>query len=214
MTNIRGRRRFTTPTPTTIGLLVASMLLAGCGAVGAKDAGTSDETSDAEQSLPPGVLPPNDPPQPGDARLGSDGHYDYSAPDFVLKNPCDMDAYQVALRQGWSSPETGEQHRDFGDFQFCAITRRMEAVGVFSHSLTRDEFESTSLDFEVHTDAQSTWYTAVRPGLVGESCFVVVDTPSGGAGITAGVGGFSEHKTRETACEYATTLFKEFFGGK
>ena len=46
-------------------------------------------TTDSGVTLPAGVLPPNNPPEPGDAPLGPDGHYNYDAPEFVLTNPCD-----------------------------------------------------------------------------------------------------------------------------
>lgn len=206
-------RGFRRPVVTALIAATAAVALTGCGAAGAS--GDDDEHAAAEESsLPPGVMPPNDPPQPGDAPLGPDGHYDYSAPDFVLKNPCETDAYQVALQNGWEPPVVGKQFKDYGTFQHCGITKEGTGISIYSHSLSFHDIEELSSDLRLHEDQGLTWHTAVVPGQFGDSCLAGAMGPGGGFGINIGMGAFSFYNSRDEACGFATQQFKELFRGE
>lgn len=191
----------------------AAGALAGCGRAEA-DADDGRHTAAEENSLPPGVMPPNDPPQPGDAPLGPDGHYDYSAPGFELKNPCDTDAYQVALQNGWEPPVIGNQLFDSESDRMCGIVKNGDGIGITHHSFTRSELIDLDPKVETQTKGETTWYTVVWPNYIGSTCFAGIDTSSGAEGVTVPIGGFSNFTTRESACQFASEQFIQFFGGK
>ena len=194
---------------------VAALGMSGCAAFGGVDGGAVAEGAERpENALPPGVLPPNDPPQPGDARLGPDGHYDYSAPDFVLKNPCDTDAYQVALQKGWQPPAIGSQLKDHGEIQYCGITRDTDGISVFTHRLSLEDLRAMSSSVDVTHDGDHAVYTAVIPGDFGGSCMVGAFTAEGGTGINVGMNAFSFYKTPGEACGYAVEQYLELFWGE
>lgn len=190
----------------------AAGALAGC--AGAKaDADDGRHAAAEENSLPPGVMPPNDPPQPGDAPLGPDGHYDYSAPGFELKNPCDTDAYQVALQNGWEPPVIGQQFKDHDFIQYCGITRGTTGIGIYTLRLTHQELNEYALKINHQESGDSSWYTAVLPGILGDSCIAGVFGPNGGEGVSVGIGGFSDYSTEQSACDYASDQYEQLFGG-
>nr|WP_152663182.1 hypothetical protein [Corynebacterium xerosis] len=185
--------------------------LSACTASGATDGGRTGE--EEATALPPGVLPPNDPPQPGDARLGPDGHYDYSAPDFVLKNPCDTEAYEVALRNGWTQPSFGTVRRDEPAEKTCSIIKDSTGIVLFSFSKNPAEFlvEGSQVSYE---ESRGIGIAVIKaPNLFGESCFTGVETPNGLVGALTGVGGFSNHQTIESACAETKHIYHELFGG-
>lgn len=193
---------------------VAALGMSGCAAFGGVGGGAVAEGAERpENALPPGVLPPNDPPQPGDARLGPDGHYDYSAPDFVLKNPCDTDAYQVALQKGWQPPAIGSQNFDSDQDRMCGIVKESDGIGISHHAFERAKLIQLDPALEVHSDSGISWYTAEWPNHIGSTCFAGVDAPGGAEGVTVPIGGFSNYKTRESACRFASEQFIKLFGG-
>ena len=190
----------------------AAGALAGCdGAETGADDGR--HAAAEENSLPPGVMPPNDPPQPGDAPLGPDGHYDYSAPGFELKNPCDTAAYQVALQNGWKPPVIGNQFKDLDFIQHCGITRGTTGIGIYTHRLSHQELKEYALTFNHQESGDSSWYTAVLPGIMGDSCIAGTFGPNGGEGISVSIGGFSDYSTERSACDYASDQYEQLFGG-
>ena len=184
--------------------------LSACTASGATDGGRTGE--EEATALPPGVLPPNDPPQPGDARLGPDGHYDYSAPDFELKNPCDTGTYQVALNQGWKPPSIGQQFKDQGNIQYCGITKGSTGIAIYTLGLGHIEVAKLASELDYHSVDERSWYTAVIPGQFGDSCLAGAFGPDGGHGIFVGIGGFSNYSTKQEACMYAEEQFETLFG--
>lgn len=193
---------------------VAALGMSGCAAFGGVGGGAVAEGAERpENALPPGVLPPNDPPQPGDARLGPDGHYDYSAPDFVLKNPCDTDAYQVALQKGWEPPVIGSTRYDADDERSCSITKESTGMVLFSYQTLPSEFEERGSTVHLDSAGPTPIYVIQSPHFFGDSCFAGVESPSGLIGALTGNGGFSNHTTIESACEEAIDVFDELFGG-
>ncbi|MFD5868807.1 hypothetical protein ACFWGD_09385 [Corynebacterium sp. NPDC060344] len=186
--------------------------LTGCGAIGG-DAATAAAGEAQGPALPPGVLPPNDPPQPGDAKLGPDGHYDYSAPDFVLKNPCDTDAYQVALQQGWKQPSFGTTRRDEPAEKTCSIVQNSTGMVLYSFAKTSGDFNAEEAEVAHEESRGKTLVVIKSPNLFGETCFAGIETPAGLTGALTGVGGFSNHSDIDSACEESKTVYHEIFGG-
>ncbi|MFC3849890.1 hypothetical protein ACFORJ_06890 [Corynebacterium hansenii] len=213
---LAGRWRARGATATALAVAAAATLgMAGCGAVGTDDANAATAGKETgKNALAPGVLPPNDPPQPGDARLGPDGHYDYSAPDFVLKNPCDTDAYGVALEKGWEPPVIGKQNFDAETDRMCGIVKGSDGIGITLHAFNRADLKGMDPDFAIQNNGNVSWYTTVWPNYIGSSCFAGIDLPSGAEGVTVPIGGFSNFSTRESACKFASDQFIQFFGGK
>ncbi len=212
---LAGRWRARGATATALAVVAAATLgTTGCGAVGPDDANAATAGKEAgDNALQPGVLPPNDPPQPGDARLGPDGHYDYSAPDFVLKNPCDTDAYGVALEKGWEPPVIGKQFKNLGQIQHCGIIKDGTGISIHSLSLNHEELRELSIDLQFHKSRENTWYTAVIPGDFGSSCFAGAFGPRGGTGVGISMGAFSFYNSPKEACSFATQQYFELFRG-
>ncbi|MFD5867780.1 hypothetical protein ACFWGD_04070 [Corynebacterium sp. NPDC060344] len=206
--------RTTTVSP-VIGALAACLLLSGCGTVGANDQGAGPSIDEAAApKLPPGVLPPNDPPQPGDAKLGPDGHYDYSAPDFVLKNPCDMDIYQRALEKGWKAPDFGTKRRDEESLATCGLINDGGAALIINNTLNRRKIEELGYPITDHGVEQTSWYTFVSKGDLFDECTATADTSEGSLGVSLAIGGFSEMKTSEETCEYVSARYTELIRGE
>ena len=195
-------------------------VLAGC----AGDAGASlaDAARDpiAETSggtgLPAGVVPPSGDPQPGDARLGDDGYYDYAADDFVLQNPCDGLPFELAQEQGFRIGDNASPRDDEPDHTVCRLISDIthEALPLASYAYGQPDFEAHGFEVRIAESDGRSWYTVVHPGLITEQCFAGVDTPRGAVGAGMPVGGFSPYTTREAACDAASELFNRIYGGR
>ena len=194
-------------------------VLAGC----AGDAGASlaDAARDpiAETSggtgLPAGVVPPSGDPQPGDARLGDDGYYDYAADDFVLQNPCDGLPFELAQEQGFRIGDNASPRDDDEYSTACRMQNADSGDGLvlLSHSSGQPGLESLGHEVEIRESHGRSWYTAVLPGLISNICFAGVDTAKGAVGTGTGVGGFSPHATEQAACDAASEMFNRIYGG-
>ena len=192
-------------------------VLAGC----AGDAGASlaDAARDpiAETSggtgLPAGVVPPSGDPQPGDARLGDDGYYDYAADDFVLQNPCDGLPFELAQEQGFDYSDNASPRDDGPDGTVCRLMNGADYVVFASHPFNQRDFQELGYEVTVHSIEDRTWYTVVLPNMLSEMCFAGVDTPNGAWGTSMPIRGFSSHQTAEPACDDASNSFNNFFGG-
>lgn len=175
--------------------------LSACTASGAADGGGAGE--EETTALSPGVLPPNDPPQPGDARLGPDGHYDYSAPDFVLKNPCDTEYFDRALELGWKVPEIGTKRRDQADEMYCGVISNTEALALFAFPRNFKDFEASNYEVKTIKSGETSLVLLKRPTMFGEGCFAGIETPRGMIGGLTATGAFSDHTTIDEACDGA-----------
>lgn len=190
----------------------AAGALAGCGRA---ETGADDGRHAAaeENSLPPGVLPPNDPPQPGDAPLGPDGHYDYSAPGFELKNPCDTEYFQRALELGWRVPDFGVTRQDETDAADCTLINETSGIALTTYYRSIKELERSGYTISVISAQPFDLITIKGSSLFGESCFTGAETPYGIIGATLATGGFSQHNNIEKACTETVNTIIPIIGG-
>lgn len=191
----------------------AAGALAGCSGAQA-DTDDGRHTAAEENSLPPGVMPPNDPPQPGDAPLGPDGHYDYSAPGFELKNPCDTEYFQRALGLGWQVPPFGTKRRDEPEEMYCGMINEASTIGLFSFPKNYRDYETSEFHIEIIDHKGISLIQVIRPTLFGEGCFIGLETPRGMFGGLDATGGFSSHTTIDQACKAATESIFSILGVK
>lgn len=194
-------------------------VLAGCagdaGAPLADAAGDPTPESSDRQGLPPGVVPPSGEPEPGDARLGPDGYYDYTADDFVLQNPCDGLPFELAQQQGY---RLGDNASPRDDESFSTVCRMAHGepgspLVLAAHSFGQPDFETMGYEVTIQESSGRSWYTVALPGLISDICFAGVDTSKGAVGAGIGIGGFSPHTTERAACDAASELFNRIYGG-
>lgn len=184
--------------------------LSACTASGATDGGRTGEEATA---LPPGILPPNDPPQPGDARLGPDGHYDYSAPDFVLKNPCDTEYFERALELGWKVPEIGTKRRDEARTADCAIVNSETGLALTNFFSSPSDLTDAGYVVSYGSPKHPGIIIVEGKSLFGDSCFAGVETVYGVFGASSATGGFSQHSNIDDACNEAIETINPIIGG-
>lgn len=200
---------------------VASLAAALTGCAGDAGASLADEVGDPTTEtpggpgLPAGVVPPSGDPQPGDARLGPDGYYDYTADDFVLQNPCDGLPFELAREQGFRIGDNASPRDDETDYTVCRLfsDRTHEAIALASYSLGQPGFEELGYEVSIEEAGGRSWYTVVMPGLLTEQCFAGVDTPDGSFGAGMTIGGFSPYTTEQSACDVASEFFNRIYGG-
>ena len=213
--------------PSRTALLAAALLgMAGIGAGCSsdspvsglvKDDDSSDSHSDARE-LPQGVIAPYQPVQPGDARLGADGHYDYTAEDFVLRHPCDDQELMAKLKEkGWEiSPGTtsiidepnlkgcGLQNEAPDSIPFVLSAIRLKTIESKNNAeITRTNFSDIS-----------TAYSARLASPVGAMCFIGQETSHGAIGLSLNYSEFYHVKTEASACQHLLNDYKKIFGGK
>ena len=193
---------------------VAALGMSGCAAFGGVDGGAVAEGAERpENALPPGVLPPNDPPQPGDARLGSDGHYDYSAPDFVLKNPCDTEYFQRAMELGWEVPEIGTKRRDEPASSTCSMVNDSTGLPLVAFDSSVTGLSTQGYSVELDETGGQPLIIVKGNAILGESCFAGAETQVGVLGAMSGTGGFSQFTSIDDACKEAIETIIPILGG-
>lgn len=190
----------------------AAGALAGCSSA-ETDVDAGERAEAEENTLPPGVMPPNDPPQPGDAPLGPDGHYDYSAPGFELKNPCDTEYFQRALELGWRVPDFGVTRQDEADAADCTLINETSGIALTTYYRSIEELERSGYTISVISAQPFDLITIKGDSLFGESCFTGAETPYGIFGATLVTGGFSQHNTIEKACTETVNTIIPIIGG-
>lgn len=158
-------------------------LQTGIGQSGAKDG--RDAPVAGRDGLPPGVLPPREPAQPGDARLGPDGHYDYAASDFVLTNPCDDPEIMAKLEKLGQREDPGKQFRINGAWHVeCVLGEDGTGpIGVWYQEANFKRFET--LDFSPkhrHEDGFS-WVITRQKSNFSDGCVASVETQNGSLSI-------------------------------
>lgn len=193
-------------------IAACALTLAACTPL-ADDHGTPNHNQHEEPRLPAGVVPPTGDPQPGEARLGPDGYYDYGAEDFVLENPCDGLPYELAKAQGFDYGPHLHPRTDEPDYTICRLIGADDGLPLASYRHNRRDFEALGYTVNLHEGDGRAWYTVVMPGLISELCFAGVDTVRGSVGAGYPIGGFSEYKTATSACNHASELFNTIFGG-
>lgn len=215
-----------------VGIVMAGSGIVGCSVseaassladYGNRNAGGSTETEGREigpngQLLPPGVKAPEEPAQPGAAKLRPDGHYDYSAPDFVLGDPCeDPELMSRLAEQGWAIWDSPRARISTNYLKGCVLSNanpNSEPLTVVAINASATTMESEGYLHKFHSNGENSWFTANPPSGFGELCVAVHETQSGSVGIGYRYSEFKIHKTLDQACQYVSTSFEDFFGGK
>ena len=171
--------------------------------------------------LPPGVMPPTGENPPGAARLGTDGHYDYSAEDFELGNPCD-DPEIVAKVESMGHVFEPFEYAKFKGFRQsgCIFDLSLEGNGsvnrlwyqaVNYHILVRDNGDPRVIERD-----GLTWYVSRQedPGVM-VACVASIETERGSFGFVIDVTeALSENADFHTeTCAEANEIFYTFFKG-
>lgn len=218
-----------------VGFLGCSLILAGltaCSESNAASAGSSQsiasgdgsETNDGREVgpdgklLPPGVKAPEEPAKPGAARLGPDGHYDYSAPDFVLGDPCeDQELMGRLAAEGWELGTSQLSRFSTPYMRGCSLTKSnflAEPLTIVSIRDSESGFASNGSLISVDSIEDVSWIQASPQSDLGEMCVAVQETHSGATGFLYTFSEFSEFNTADNACQFVSSKFKRFFGGK
>lgn len=189
---------------------------------GNRNAGGSTETEGREigpngQLLPPGVKAPEEPAQPGAAKLRPDGHYDYSAPDFVLGDPCeDPELMSRLAEQGW---ELGNGRLSKFSRPFdagCTLTKSPE----FTESIILLALRSNTKDLVRNGAVLQASDTKTDDALVFDKdtghdnlCFKGNETQYGMVGLAYRYSEFTRFSSTTTACTYISEQFGSTIGG-
>lgn len=213
---------------TTTALL--SALLLGITATGCTSSETSGEevrpvgdnattmTTDSGVTLPAGVLPPNDPPAPGDAPLGADGHYNYDAPEFVLTNPCDDPEIMGRLEKLGYREQTDVQDRIKGVRQLgCLLDAENsappETFGVWLSSIAHSNLENYAATPIGHQSGAHNWATYQMTTPIGLSyCIASVETERGALGFAVDITGQGGSDLAKELCTPVSDLLTKYLG--
>ena len=172
-------------------------------------------TADPGVTLPAGVLPPNNPPEPGDAPLGPDGHYNYDAPEFVLTNPCDDPEIMGRLDRLGFREQTEVSERIKGVKQIgCGLqTSHILPLGLWHTSVAHSRLENYDAHPATHHSEGLHWVTFRQTNPIGLSyCIASVETPKGALGFITHI---SEEKSTdfdETICKPVNELMTNYLG--
>lgn len=175
-------------------------------------------TTDSGVTLPAGVLPPNNPPEPGDAPLGPDGHYNYDAPEFVLTNPCDDPEIMGRLdRLGFREQSEVSQRvkgtRQLGCIIGSESSALSEVFGIWRASIAHPNLASYGglpIDRQngVHDGVT---YTMTTP--IGLSyCIASVETERGSLGFAVDITGQDDSDLTEELCKPVDNLLTKYLG--
>lgn len=196
-------------------------LLAGC----AGDAGSSlaDVHRDPAlettggHGLPPGVAPPSGDPQPGDARLGPDGYYDYTADDFVLGDPCDSEWAEQLKAGGWMEHESSAGRHNLSYQRGCVFYQEdsitFHPVALMSLNMDSRNVEAGLFERNLHSSEAGSWYTTPVRTIGMQMCFAAVDTERGTFGLAVEHHEYGPYKTYEEACTYASDHLQTLLRG-
>lgn len=196
-------------------------VLAGC----AGDAGASlaDAARDpiAETSggtgLPAGVVPPSGDPQPGDARLGDDGYYDYAADDFVLGDPCDSEWAEQLKADGWMEHESSVGRHNLSYQRSCVFYQEdsitFHPLAMMSLNMDSPNIDTSAFERNIESSDAGTWYTTPWRTIGLHMCFAAVDTESGPYGLAVDFSEYGPYKTYDEACAYASDHLQTLLRG-
>lgn len=210
---------------TTTALL--SALLLGITATGCTPSETSGEevrpvgdnattmTTDSGVTLPAGVLPPNDPPAPGDAPLGADGHYNYDAPEFVLTNPCDDPEIMGRLEKLGYREQTYVDGRIEGNKQIgCAIESDSSGLlSIWHTEVAHSQLSRYNAEPLAHHEDSVNWVTFRLTNPLGNSaCIASVETARGALGFVIDTTGQEEPDPQNKRCAPVNELLIDYLG--
>lgn len=153
----------------------------------------------------PGTLPPTGEPQPGHARLNSEGYYDYTADDFVLGDPCPRNIISRFTSDGYETNIPGNP-QVIGNASAKICIANMNPMGLGAGIIIEP------ISVKAHQDNQkirlfqhngfSTYTVPLSTGEVGV-CKAGLDTASGSRGILQDWGIESVAGDYTTACRLA-----------
>ena len=172
-------------------------------------------TTDSGVTLPAGVLPPNNPPEPGDAPLGPDGHYNYDAPEFVLTNPCDDPEIMGRLDRLGFREQTYMEGRIEGNKQIgCVI--ESDASGLLSiwhAAVAHSQLERYSAEPLAHHEGIFNWVTFTQTEPLGSSaCIASVETEQGALGFVIDTTGQDSPDPQHRLCAPVNELLIDYLG--
>ncbi|MEJ5919464.1 hypothetical protein [Corynebacterium sp. H78] len=218
------------------GLISASLLIVGCAPSSSTPTSASTGVTDPETwsidlssgngrddsrkfapdgtPLPPGVLPPSENPAPGSARLGPDGHYDYSADDFVLSDPCDSPELMERLRAlGYEEIETAIGRHDLPWQMGCLIGQEGDAVAAFNRQNSNQrDFASRGFELLQSKDRSFTGFLVGQQSATSYSCFAGIETENGTIGFNVPYSEERPTQLQSQACAKAASLLIGFLG--
>lgn len=209
--------------PSRTALLAAVLLgMAGIGAGCSSDSPVSalvkDDDSSDSRELPQGVIAPYQPVQPGDARLGADGHYDYTAEDFVLRHPCDDQELMAKLKEkGWEKAEEASARTDNPFVKGCVLLPDdSTALPIAVHAQKRSSIAAAKDgDFVESIPKEGmNYYVSIVPGAASNMCFVGQDTSYGALGLAYLSTQDDTTTTRQETCKYVENKYVEAFQGE
>lgn len=219
------------------GLISASLLIVGCAPSSSTPTSASTGITDPETwsidlssgndqdnsrmfapdgtPLPPGVLPPSENPAPGSARLRPDGHYDYSADDFVLSDPCDSPELMERLRAlGYEEIETAIGRADLPWQRGCLIGETDTAIAGFElQNRNLSDFQELGFTVSQRSTDTLSWAEVDLVSAMGDVYFSTVETEAGALGFSIPYGESSAVSSRVLARKQADALISDFFGG-
>ncbi|MDO5029496.1 MAG: hypothetical protein Q4E11_02795 [Corynebacterium sp.] len=174
-------------------------------------------TADAGVTLPAGVLPPNNPPEPGDAPLGNDGHYNYDAPEFVLTNPCDDPEIMGRLERIGFREQDSIDMRIEGNKQLgCGIqSNDSNLLAVWHTSVAHSQLGNYDATPLKHSNGIFNWITFKQTSPIGTSaCIASVETAKGALGFIVDTTGEENPDPQDTKCTPANELLTDYLGEK
>ncbi|MEJ6019318.1 hypothetical protein [Corynebacterium sp. H113] len=219
------------------GLISASLLIVGCAPSSSTPTSASTGITDPETwsidlssgndqdnsrtfapdgtPLPPGVLPPSENPAPGSARLGPDGHYDYSADDFVLSDPCDSPELMERLRAlGYEEIETAIGRADLPWQRGCLIGREGNGIAVLNlQNRNRTDYTRDGYEIIESTGPSVSALQVPQQSAMADSCFSAVETEQGTLGFTVPFSDAKPIQLRSQACKKGLELLQELLQG-
>lgn len=174
-------------------------------------------TADAGVTLPAGVLPPNNPPEPGDAPLGNDGHYNYDAPEFVLTNPCDDPEIMGRLEKVGFREQDGIPQRIKGVKQLGCIveSENNELLGLWHTSVAHSKLNNYNTQPSHHYGDNHAWVTFKQTNPIELSyCTASVETPKGALGFSVDITGEDNPSQQDKMCAPANQTMIDYLGEK
>nr|WP_162933179.1 hypothetical protein [Corynebacterium lactis] len=174
---------------------------------------TANQTND--NGLPLGVIPPREPAQAGDARLGPDGHYDFNAPDFVLSNPCDDPEIMAKLEKLGHREDPEKQGRIRGAWHVGCVLGPdgTGPLSILHQKLSRNDFSRLGVEEKTHEVAGFSWSTSRQESDFGTACFASVQTERGRLGFTVEVPSGIQTKFHEDFCSAPSSLLEALIKG-
>lgn len=216
-----------------VGIVMAGSGIVGCSVseaassladYGNRNASGSTETEGQEigpngQLLPPGVKAPEEPAQPGAAKLGPDGHYDYSAPDFVLGDPCeDPELMSRLAEQGWVLSSTTPSRMKNPWLKGCTllpIDSNQQPISLVAVPQNQPYYEKNQETYDLDAKTTSRVFEVIKRIDVQQgTCMSAIETSAGTIGIAYSYSDLSRYASDLTSCKFTNRIANEIFRSK